>query len=113
MFILFLTVLLSILFSIFATLNTSLITLNFGYFAIPNTPVYLAILVPVLLTLVASLGVQLIRNLTSILKIKNQNNTIKTLKRELAEVTKSNHKLELENAKFKGENGEPEDTNSI
>lgn len=113
MFILFLTVLLSILFSIFATLNTNLITLNFGYFVVPNTPIYLAILVPVLLTLVASLGVQLIRNLSVSMKIRSQKNTIRNLKRELAEVTKSNHKLELENAKFKGESGEPEDTNSI
>lgn len=47
------------------------------------------------------------------MKIRSQKNTIGNLKRELAEVTKSNHKLELENAKFKGENGEPEDTNSI
>lgn len=113
MFILFLTVLLSILFSIFATLNTNTITLNFGYFVLPNTPVYLAILVPVLLTLIASLAVQIIRNLTSILKIRSQKNTIKDLKRELAEVTKNHHKLELENAKFKNEIGEPTDENSI
>ncbi|WKZ25501.1 MAG: hypothetical protein QY322_03890 [bacterium] len=113
MFILFLAALLGILFSIFATLNTSPIILNFGYFTLPNVPVYLAILVPVLLTLVASLGVQIIRNLTSTLKIKSQKNTIKSLKRELAEVTKKCHKLELENAEFKNEVGEPTDTNSI
>ena len=113
MFVLFLAVTVSILFSIFATLNTGLITLNFGYFTIPNTPIYLSILVPVLLTLVASLIVQVIRNITSILKIRSQKNTIKDLKRELAEVTKNFHKLELENAKFKSELGEPTDTNSI
>ncbi|MFZ3301570.1 MAG: lipopolysaccharide assembly protein LapA domain-containing protein [Microgenomates group bacterium] len=110
---LFLIVVVSILFSIFATLNTGLVSFNFGYIVIPNIPIYLAILVPVLLTIVVSLIVHAIRNLSSSLIISNQKNKIKDLRRELAEVVKNNHKLELENAKFKAEVGEPEDANSI
>lgn len=113
MLILFLAVAISILFSMFATINTSLITLNFGYFTLPNIPLYLAILVPVLLTLIVSLFVQVVRNLSSILIISRQKKNIKELKRELAEVTKKCHKIELENAKFKNELGEPTDENSI
>lgn len=45
--------------------------------------------------------------------ISNQKSKIKVLKRELAEVTKDLHKMELENAKFKAEAGEPQDENSI
>lgn len=110
---LFFIVIVSILFSIFATLNTGLVSFNFGYLVIPNVPIYLAILIPVLLTIVVSLIVHAIRNLSSTLTISNQKNKIKELKRELAEVTKNYHKLELENAKFKAESGEPEDENSI
>jgi uncharacterized membrane protein (DUF106 family) len=110
---LFLTVVVSILLSMFATLNTGTVSLHFGYFTISNAPVYLAILIPVLLTLAVSLIVHVIRNLTSILIISGQKKKINGLRRELAEVTKNYHKLELENAKFKVEVGEPEDENSI
>lgn len=110
---LFLTVIVSILFSMFATLNTDVVTLHFGYFTISNAPVYLAILIPVLLTLAVSLIVHVVRNLSSILMISGQKKKIVGLRRELAEVTKNFHKLELENAKFKAETGEPEDENSI
>lgn len=45
--------------------------------------------------------------------ISSQQGKIKNLKKELAEVTKELHKMELENAKFKNELGEPQDENSI
>jgi uncharacterized integral membrane protein len=54
MFTLFFTVTLGIFFSVFATQNTGLISLNFIGYTIPNIPVYLAILVPVLMTLLVS-----------------------------------------------------------
>jgi uncharacterized membrane protein (DUF106 family) len=113
MFTLLLTATISILFGIFATQNTGLVTLNFGGYFLPTLPIYLAILIPVLLTLVVALGIQIIRNLSTILTLRSQKNTIKTLKRELAEVTKSLHKSELENVKFKAETGQPDDVNSI
>ena len=113
MLILFLIVVVSIFFSIFATLNTGPVLLNFGYFTIPNIPTYLVVLVPVLLTIVVSLLVQIIRNLSSSMIISNQNKKVKELRRELAETTKNYHKLELENAKLKVESGDPEDENSI
>lgn len=107
------TALVSILFGIFATQNTGLVTLNFGGYFLPTLPIYLAILIPVLITLIICLGLQIIRNLSTILTIKSQKTKIRNLKRELAEVTKKLHKMELENTKFKTELGEPKDTNSI
>lgn len=110
---LLLTVGLSIIFSIFATQNTSAVSLNFANYISPSIPVYLAILIPVLLTIVVALFIQGIKNFAMKHMISNQKNTIKNLKRELAEVTKEYHKMELENAKFKNELGEPVDEDSI
>lgn len=110
---LFLTVAVSIVFSIFATQNTSMVTLHFLDFTLPPLPLYLAVLIPVLLAIVLSTFMQISLRLSSRLAISNQKRTIRDLKRELAEVTKDFHKLELENAKFKTELGEPEDSNSI
>lgn len=83
-----------------------------GYY-IPNIPIYLVILIPVLLALSFCAFVQIIRNLSSSYTIKHQRKLINGLKRDLAEVTKELHKLELENAKFKNELGEPQDEDSI
>ena len=113
MLILFLTVALSIAFSIFATQNTGLITLYFYNFSTPNLPIYLVILASALVAFAFSLILQVIKNLSSGMTISGQKNKIKELKKELAEITREHHKLELENAKFKAELGEPEDENSI
>lgn len=113
MLILFLAIVLSIVFSLFATQNTGLITLYFYSISLPNIPIYLVVLASILLTFVISLMIQFIKNLFSGMTISNQKSKIKELKRELAEVTKDFHKLELENAKFKNELGEPQDENSI
>ena len=113
MFTLFFTVTLGIFFSVFATQNTGLISLNFVGYTIPNIPVYLAILVPVLITLLVGWFIQFIRSISTRMTGSNQKNKINDLKKELAEVTKDLHKNELENAKFKNELGEPQDDNSI
>lgn len=113
MLILFLAIVLSVVFSIFATQNTSLITLYFYNFSLPNVPVYIVILVSVIISFAASIIIQALKNISSGITISNQEKRIKTLKKELAEITKEHHKLELENAKFKSELGEPDDENSI
>ncbi len=112
-FILLCTVALSIIFSIFATQNTGLVTLFFSNYKISDIPVYLIILIPVLLSLISCTFIQFFRNLSSNYTIKHQKKLINGLKRDLGEVTKELHKLELENAKFKSELGEPQDDDSI
>jgi len=113
MLILFLAIVLSIAFSIFATQNTGLVSLYFYNYSIPNIPIYLVILISALSAFGICLFVQLLKNLSSGMTISNQKKQIKSLKKEMAEVTRDLHKLELENAKFKAELGEPEDQNSI
>lgn len=113
MLILFLAIVLSIIFSVFATQNTQLVTLYFYNYSFSNIPIYLVILASILIAFVISLAVQIIKNLSSGITISSQKSRIRTLKRELAEVTKNCHKIELENAKFRNELGEPNDENSI
>lgn len=113
MFTLFFTVALGIFFSIFATQNTGLVSLNFVGYTIPNIPIYLTILVPVLATLLVSWFIQFVRSISTKMTGSSQKNKINDLKKELGEVTKDLHKNELENAKFKNELGEPQDDNSI
>lgn len=112
-FILLCTVSISIIFSVFTTQNTSLVTLYFSRFEIINAPIYLVVLVPVLFSLLFCSVIQLIRNLSLNYTINHQKKLVAGLKRDLAEVTKELHKLELENAKFKNELGEPQDEDSI
>ncbi len=104
---------LGILFAIFATQNTGPVSLNFGNFVISSVPVYLIILVPLLIGLLLALFFHLAKDLSQSLTINEQKDEIKKDKQDLAEITKSSHKFEVENAKIKTENGEPTDENSI
>lgn len=110
---LFSAVALSILFSIFATQNTGPVNLNFGSYTIPNVPTYLVILAPLLIGLILAIFFHLTKNLSQSLTISEQKDELKRLKKDLAEITKSAHKLEVENAKIKAENGTGEDEDSI
>lgn len=113
MLILFLAIVLSIIFSIFATQNTGQITLFFYNFSLPNIPIYLVVLASALVAFILSLIFQLVKNLSTGLTISSQKTKVNELKKELAEVTRELHKIELENAKYKAELGEPDDENSI
>lgn len=110
---LFSAVALSILFSIFATQNTGPVTINFGDYVVPNIPVYLVILIPLLIGLILAIFFHMTKNLSQSLTINEQKDEIKKLKKELAEVTKSAHQFEIENAKIKSENGIEKDEDSI
>lgn len=51
MFTLLTTVVIGIFFAIFATQNTGSIAVNFGDYMLPNVPIYLAVLTPLLIGL--------------------------------------------------------------
>jgi len=110
---LIITVVLGILFALFATQNTGPVSLNFGGYIFPNIPLYLAILIPLLIGLITAMLFHIFKDLSQSLTINEQKDENKALKKELAETTKSLHKFEVENAKIKNENGEPDDDNAI
>jgi uncharacterized membrane protein (DUF106 family) len=110
---LIITVVLGLGFAFFATQNTGSIDLNFGNYVLPDVPVYLVVLIPLLIGLFASLIIHVTKALSSSLTINEQKDEIKKFKDETAELTKQVHKLELENTKLKAENGKDFDEDSI
>ena len=106
MLLLLTTVVLGTLFAVFATQNTGSTNLNFGGYTLTGVPNYLAILVPLLVGLLISSLVYIMRTLSSNMTIGEQKDEIEKLKKELTEVNKKAHQLELTNAKLKTKVGE-------
>jgi uncharacterized integral membrane protein len=100
------TALLALAFALFATQNTELISLKMGPYLLPNIPVYIVVLLPLLLGLFLSLIIHVIKDLSTSLTESEQKDEIKRLTNENAELTKEVHKLELENTKLKAKNGQ-------
>lgn len=106
MYVLVVTVIFGVIFAVFATQNTGTTTIYFSNYSLPNVPIYLVILLPLLLGLSFSFFIHLLRTLSDSLTISEHKDEIKNLKKELTEVTKDVHKLELENTKLKAKTGE-------
>lgn len=102
-------ILLGILFSVFATQNTSTIPIYFGDFTLPNVPIYAAILIPLLAGALLMFIFNILKDLSQNLTIREQVDKIKNYRRDLAEATKRAHKLELENVKMKSKNGDTDE----
>src|SRR3989304_1793546 len=105
MIMLLLTVALGTAFAVFATQNTGAVDLNFGKYFIPGIPIYLLVLIPLLFGIMIAFLFHALRTLSYDLNESEQKKEIRRLKEELAEMTKKAHKLELENVRFKKENG--------
>lgn len=100
-------------FAYFATQNTTLVTIHLGTYIVPDLPVYSVILASILATLIVSGFIYIVKSLSSSLTIHEKEDDLKNARNEVAELTKDLHKMELENAKLKGDLGIPEDENSI
>jgi uncharacterized integral membrane protein len=105
-------VILGTVFAVFGTQNTGNLMLNFGSYSL-NVPTYLAVLTPLIAGLVFAYFIYLARNLSQSLTVNEQKDKIKKLTEELAETTKTAHKLQLENVKLKKDYNVPQDNNSI
>ena len=100
-------------FALFAVQNTEPVSLNFGSYTFAGIPVYLLILIPLLVGVLLSWFINLAKGLSQSLTINEQKDKLKESKKEVAELTKMVHKLELENTKLKTEQGKEEDENAI
>lgn len=107
------TVLFGLGFALFATQNTGPVDVYIGPYAIADVPSYLVILASIVFALLVCGFLYLLKSLSSSLTISEKDEELKKTKEELAEVTKTAHKLELENTKLKAEAGEAEDENAI
>ncbi len=107
------TVALGVAFAIFATQNTDSVAVDLIFFKIPSAPLFLVVLIPLLVGLLASFIIHALSEITSSIKIDENEREIKGTKQENAELAKRVHKLELENTKLKAKLGEEFDEESF
>lgn len=94
--------------------NFMLVSVNLGFYAFSNIPLFYVIVGSLLFGLVLSYAVYLVHALSASFTIRGKNNEIKKEKDEVLELTKRVHQLELENEKLKhSEDIKPEDTNAL
>ncbi len=99
-------------FALFATQNTASVSVNLGS-SMVDVPLYLVVIVPLLLGLLASYFIYIAYTLSLKLTISEQKDELKKFKEENAQLNKDVHKLELENTKLKSKNGKPVDEESF
>lgn len=99
--------------ALFAMQNTLPTSLTFWQYSINNIPVYIVALAPFIVGLLIAWFINLIKDLSQRLTISEQKDRIKKKEKEIAELTKEIHKLEIEDTKLKAEKGEDIDEDSI
>jgi len=97
----------------FATQNTQPTSIILAGYPISGTPLYLIVLGSLLLGFVVSWIISLVDVISSALKIHGKDSTIKDSNKQIAELTKRVHQVELENERLKGETGHPSDDKSM
>ncbi len=94
--------------------NFTPVSVNLGWYAFSNIPLFYVIVGSLLFGLVLSYVVYLIHAISISFKIRGKDNEIKKGKDEVLELTKRVHQLELENEKLQhGEGVKPEDPNAL
>lgn len=97
----------------FATQNTQTISIILADYHLNGIPLYLIVLVSLLLGFVVSWLISLVDVISSAFKIHGKDSAIKNANKQIAELTKNVHQLELENERLKGESGHPSDDKSL
>lgn len=99
--------------ALFATQNTQSISVTLLNYPLKSVPLYLIVLGSLLLGFVVSWVISLVDVISSAFKIHGKENKIKDANREISELTKRVHQLELENERLKGESGHQSDDKSL
>lgn len=103
-----------LLFGYFATLNTTLVSLHLGPYTPVDAPLYLVVLLCLCLGVLFAGVFAFFKSLSSKVSLSRKESELTNLKRDLAELTKKNHQLELENTKLRVQSGEEStDDNSL
>ncbi len=89
--------------------NTAIVSLNFLNYNFPNLPINYVIIGSILFGVVLAYFISFVNSISTSMKIRGQNNQLKQEKKEVVELTKRVHQLELENVGLKIENY-PDDT---
>lgn len=97
----------------FATQNTGALSLNFGYKILEGVPIYIAVLSPLFIGLIAAWLTNIQKDIATAATRKQLKKDLEESKKEVYELTKRVHKLEIENTKLKAETGKPFDEDSL
>ncbi len=97
----------------FATQNTQSISITFANYSLTGIPLYIIVLVSLLLGFAVSWIISLVDVISSAFKIHGKESTIKDANKQISELTKRVHQLELENERLKTESGHPSDDKSL
>lgn len=111
---LFLFIIFGLVFSYFATLNTSTVAIYFGFTRWEHLPLYLVILGSLAIGISFASLFYFVHSFFSRRKFGKKEREFEDLTRENMALTRKNHQLELENTRMKAQNGEEDvDDNSL
>ena len=113
MFALIILVIFGIGVAFFATQNTQAISITVANYPLTGIPLYLIVLGSLLLGFLVSWILSFFDVISSALKIHRKESTIKDANKQISELTKRVHQLELENERLKAESGHPRDDKSL
>ena len=104
-----------LLFGYFATLNTDLVSVHFGNLTLEPLPLYILVLISFGMGVLLASVFYAIKYLGNRFALGKKASEVTRVEKEMAELTKQIHKLELENTNLKARTGESsdEDENSL
>lgn len=103
MFILLLAVIVGLAFSYFAVQNTAGVTVHFMQYTVPKVPLYLVAMFSLLVGRFISWLLSLVNGLFSALELFGKDRALKQSVQTHSQLQERVHKLEVENARLKGE----------
>ncbi len=101
------------LFGYFSTQNTTDVTIHFLTYSSRSLPLYFVILVSIGLGLLIAMFINFLRWFSTKRKLGKKDRDLKKTESEVNELTKTVHKLELQNTKLEAELGKSGDEDSI
>ncbi|QQS38832.1 LapA family protein [Candidatus Woesebacteria bacterium] len=94
-----------VVFAYFATINTNQISVNFGFYQLTNSPIYLVVLISAAIGMLLTAVLYFLRFMSTYFTIGSKEKDIKEANKRIAELTKDLHKIELENERLRTKAG--------
>lgn len=100
-----LTAIFGLVIAFFATQNTNVVSVKFLQYSLSSIPLYFIIIGSLVVGIFLAWILSLAGSISSLLTLHGKESRLKEAKKEVADLTKQIHKLELENERLKAENG--------
>ncbi len=106
---LFLFISFGLIFGYFATLNTAASSISFGVYTFEQVPLYLIVIASFAIGVLFSSIFYMLQSVSARLILGKKGKELESEKKEVAELMKRVHQLELENTKLKAKHGDIEE----